>query len=370
MKSVEIGWLPVGALIIFTFTLFFTACREQQPALQKQVVVFWKEGKATAVVIPKSILPDIADDSIPAKVEIRLAGEGTLQSIAGTYSMNEHEITFTPLIPFTRTLLYEVFVSDTQVHEFQIEEAAETPKLMAIYPSSDTLPENLLKIYLVFSKSMAATHSLQHISLLNQQGDTLPDVFLDLQQELWNEDRTVLTLWMNPGRVKRDLQPNIQMGTPVERGKHYTLIVSGKWKDAEGKSLTVTSQKNFMVGARDQLIPMYKNWKLQFPKAGTYEEFQISLEESMDYLLLKNAITVVDASGKDVSGTIIIDDEERKYRFKPDKPWASGKYRLKIEDRLEDLAGNNLSRPFDRDLQHNKGDVIDKSVFEREWSTR
>ena len=32
------------------------------------------------------------------------------------------------------------------------------------------------------------------------------------------------------------------------------------------------------------------------------------------------------------------------------RAWKAGRYRLKIESRLEDLAGNNLNRPFDRDI--------------------
>lgn len=35
--------------------------------------------------------------------------------------------------------------------------------------------------------------------------------------------------------------------------------------------------------------------------------------------------------------------------------WATGSYILESESRREDLAGNNLNRPFDRDIQqHSK----------------
>ena len=40
--------------------------------------------------------------------------------------------------------------------------------------------------------------------------------FLDLQPELWNAEGTVLTLWLDPGRIKRDLIPNKELGIPLK----------------------------------------------------------------------------------------------------------------------------------------------------------
>ena len=77
------------------------------------------------------------------------------------------------------------------------------------------MPENLLKIYLRFSHPMREGQSDKYISLIKNGKDTLPDVFLNLQPELWNEDRTVLTVWLDPGRIKRDLQPNLKLGNPL-----------------------------------------------------------------------------------------------------------------------------------------------------------
>ena len=92
---------------------------------------------------------------------------------------------------------------------------------MAIYPTQDTVPENLLKIYLQFSKPMREGQALRHIELLKNNRDTLPGVFLDLQPELWNVDRTTLTVWLDPGRIKRDLQPNGPIG---KRRKEIRMI--------------------------------------------------------------------------------------------------------------------------------------------------
>ena len=36
----------------------------------------------------------------------------------------------------------------------------------------------------------------------------MKSIFLELENELWNPEHTQLTLWLDPGRIKRDLIPN------------------------------------------------------------------------------------------------------------------------------------------------------------------
>ena len=73
---------------------------------------------------------------------------------------------------------------------------------------------------------------LKHIHLIKDGRDTLSSVFLDL--ELWNNERTMLTLWLDPGRIKRELQPNKLLGPPLIKGSHYQLLIDKDWQDAEG----------------------------------------------------------------------------------------------------------------------------------------
>ena len=67
-------------------------------------------------------------------------------------------------------------------------------------------------------------------------------------------------------------------------------------------------------------------------------------------MLLKNAIRVVDNTGNVVNGVIEVEAEETILHFTPSATWSAGNYTLEIESRLEDLAGNNLNRLFDKDL--------------------
>ena len=65
---------------------------------------------------------------------------------------------------------------------------------------------------------MQEGQALENITVIKNGKDTIPSIFLDLQPELWNKERTILTLWLDPGRIKRDLQPNKKLGLPLELG--------------------------------------------------------------------------------------------------------------------------------------------------------
>jgi hypothetical protein len=51
-----------------------------------------------------------------------------------------------------------------------------------------------------------------------------------------------------------------------------------------------------------------------------------------------------------VQGTQEIGRQERSWQVIPREPWAPGSHQLLIDPVLEDLAGNSVSRVFDRDL--------------------
>jgi hypothetical protein len=353
-------------LITFSLVLLLLGCHEKKDTNSKEIVIVWKDGRATGISISKSILKNASEDSLPMQLQVRLAKPGEQPAIAGEYSIDEHEVIFEPFIPFTRGLRYEVLIKHRLPIVLEIPKATDAPKLLAIYPSSDTVPENLLKFYFVFSQPMQKGHALDYINLTDQKGDSLRNIFLNLQQELWNEEGTVLTLWLDPGRIKRHLQPNELLGPPLQEGKKYQLMLSAEWPDEQGASLIQGYTKNIVATIRDSSTPVPLNWKLKLPKERTSQAFEMDLREPHDYFLLQNTIRIIDPTGNVVDGTALITEGEKKYSFIPAKPWSSGMYKLQIETRLEDLAGNNLSRLFDRDLKTTGAIETNQKVFERE----
>ncbi len=316
----------------------------------KTFSIEWEGRQAKGLIIPLKLLPGISYDSVEKQVHIQLKNNTT--PVIGEYLVSENDLIFRPLIAFTRGLKYEVWVANSLLREMEIplDETVTAPEVIAIYPTNDTVPLNLLKIYIAFSKPMQEGQSLNNILLIKNRQDTIPSVFLDLQPELWNKERTILTLWLDPGRIKRDLQPNKAMGSPLEEGANYQILIRKDWRDTEGVSLAKELRKDFRVGARDVLSPVVENWIIQVPKPGSSEALTIYLHEPLDYILLKNAVRIIDSNGNVVNGIIEPGAEQTILHFKPSVAWSTGYYTAEVESRLEDLAGNNLNRLFDRDI--------------------
>jgi hypothetical protein len=78
----------------------------------------------------------------------------------------------------------------------------------------------------------------------------------------------------------------------------------------------------------------------------------VDFPKPLDHALLHRLIWVTDAAGKKVPGTVTVDKEETRWNFQIDGVWRAGPYRLVVDKSLEDLAGNNVGRPFEVDVFH------------------
>lgn len=282
-------------------------------------------------------------------------------AILGNFRTENDCILFEPLIPFTRGLQYEVIVMNKRVGEITIPAPQGDAVVTQVYPTTDTVPENLLKVYIQFSKPMREGVSAQHITLLKNNADTVHGAFLDLQPELWNDTRTMLTVWLDPGRIKRDLIPNRTLGTPLQKGEQYTLYIDSLWTDTQGASLEKTFTKKFIVTSRDSISPQPEQWLLNSPSSGTTDALHINFKASLDYSLLTSALQVQDDRHKIITGSWHTGEKEKSIRFTPAEEWKPGRYTLIIETRLEDLAGNNINRAFDVDINARKENISSES---------
>jgi hypothetical protein len=59
---------------------------------------------------------------------------------------------------------------------------------------------------------------------------------------------------------------------------------------------------------------------------------------------------VAGPGGQLVDGTPRTGTEEQSWQLVPRRAWAPGSHQLIVDPVLEDLAGNSVSRVFDRDL--------------------
>ncbi|GLU55456.1 hypothetical protein Dfri01_49170 [Dyadobacter frigoris] len=332
------------------FIVLLQSC-DTKKSVNKTFVIR-KDQKAVGISFPLKYTEGIPPDSVFAFAEVRLLSKNKSVAILGDYSIVNQTVLFTPLIPFTHGLSYEILVKGKQIDTFEIPKnhSSRAPALLGIFPSADTLPENLLKVYLHFSHPMREGQSARYVTLLKNNSDTIKGAFLDLQPELWNPDRTILTLWLDPGRIKRDLIPNKLLGAPLKKNGSYQIVISKDWTDASGNSLSRSFTKTFTTIIRDSLSPDPDLWKISLPEKRTSNALKIDFHEPLDHSLLQETLTVKNQKGETISGKWQILDEEKVCLFSPDQNWISANYILRIETKLEDLAGNNLNRPFDKDI--------------------
>jgi hypothetical protein len=212
--------LKFHPFILLVFTLSFGCGTEKK---FRRVEVVWNDNRAVALLVPRKYFLGTADDSLVHVLKVQLAQPET-RPILGECVKEKNAVLFRPLVPLTRGLTYEVRIRDVVVERVKIAPAAtlDIPRVLAIYPSQDTLPANLLKLYLTFSQPMQEGRSASFIGL--KEGNRVVDAaFLELKPELWNKDGTMLSVWLDPGRIKRDLKPNLLIGAPLAGGKKYTL---------------------------------------------------------------------------------------------------------------------------------------------------
>jgi hypothetical protein len=219
-----------------------------------------------------------------------------------------------------------------------------------VYPTADVLPENQLKVYLHFSAPMSRGEVYRNIQLLDANGKRVEHPFLEIDEELWDRDERRLTVFFDPGRIKRGLRPREEDGPILEEGKTYTLVIDAAWKDAEGNPLKEAFRKRFKAAAPDDKQPDLAAWKITPPKAGTTDPLTVTFEKCLDNALLQRLLWIEDATGKRVEGKLTVGKEERTWQWTPTAAWTPGEYKLMADTRLEDLAGNSLAKPFEVDL--------------------
>ena len=291
---------------------------------------------------------------------------GTSQpALLGDYRIEGEILRFTPRFPLARGVKYRAVLdlahlpsragsTAKPVETVLLLPRKDTPAtvLERVYPTADTLPENLLRFYLYFSAPMSRGEAYQHVKLLTATGKEVETPFLELDQELWDAEQKRFTLIIHPGRIKSGLKPREELGPVLEKGKTYTLVIDRAWNDAEGRPLKETFRKTFRAAAAVEERLDAQTWKLTAPTAGTRVPLIVSFPRPLDFALLHRMIKVENAQGQVVDGAVEVTDQETRWRFTPKSNWPTGTFHLVADTQLEDLVGNNLSRPFEVDVFH------------------
>jgi len=282
------------------------------------------------------------------------SGSGDVPALLGTYAVEGGSLVFHPRFPLVAGVRYRAVFQGPQgklieaTFEGPPRGTISTTRVLHVYPSTDVLPSNTLKLYIYFSAAMSRGEAWQRIHLLDEKGKPLKFEFVEIQQELWDPQNTRLTVLFDPGRIKRGVLPEMQLGPPIVEGKHYTLVIDREWKDARGVQLQQGFRKSFRGGPADRIPPDPKTWRVSAPKAATSEALVVGFPKPMDYALLQRLFGVSDSRGR-IDGSVSIARQETELRFTPREPWRAGSYQLVFDTAIEDLSGNHIGQAFDLD---------------------
>ena len=278
-------------------------------------------------------------------------------AVQGKFVVVENKLNFKPYFPFEIGLPYVVKLN-VGIEEqlayipFQIGEKRKVAqaKVLSIFPTSVLLPENVLRFYIYFQTPMRQEEALQHIKLIDKDGNVDDHAFMKFKEELWSSDGKRLTILFDPGRIKKGVSTNMLLGPALNDGHQYKLRVSKEWQDVYGQNLIRDTLKDMTVvsGYRDKIA--VNEWTVIKPKYNTKDRMVIEFDRIMDHALLQSMMELWDEDHNLVEGRWEIFANENQIQFIPSQKWGSGKFSIGLDTRLEDVAGNNLQNLLDHSI--------------------
>lgn len=292
--------------------------------------------------------------------------------VLGTYRVHDGLAVFDPRFPLSTKVSYHVEFRPTEIGSdlrplravlhLSAPDPAPAARVAHVYPSANVLPANLLKFYIDFDRPMSRGVGHSYIQLLRADGSVVKDPFPEIGVELWDRKQQRFTVLLDPGRIKRGIRIHEEMGLPLVPGSAYRLVVDASWPDADGNPLAEDYVKSFEVVEADHTSPEPKAWSLDAPRAGSRDPVALRFPAPLDAAILERLIWLVDPDSREVAGRVTLEEDERRWLLHPEEAWEAGTYSLRIHPRLEDLAGNQIRRPFERDLSEDPAPESDAEV--------
>ena len=287
-------------------------------------------------------------------------GDGESTPMLGAYEWVDGRLIFEPSFPFEAGRAYTVRGTfgdsatgtrtiDTTIVPLAARAAGVRTVVSRLLPSADTLPENLLRIYVEFSAPMSRVGGLPYLTLLDDRNHAVSDAFLPLDADFWSRDRRRYTVFLDPGRVKQGIRPNEEMGRALRAGRRYTIVVDSLWPDEHGRPLGASFRKSFQVGDAVGRAIDTNAWRYTIPPAGSRQPLVLRFAAPLDHGLMPRSLGIETAAGTALAGESSVGANERSWEFVPAVPWQAGDYRLLVLTILEDVAGNRIDRPFEVD---------------------
>jgi hypothetical protein len=272
--------------------------------------------------------------------------------MAGKLTTDGPDVCFIPRFSFVDGTTYEVSIdgSTAGVLHRRLPTRPATTRVLEIYPTAGLVPRNLLRLYVWFSAPMREGEAGRHIRLRDESGAAMTGALLRTEHELWDPSRRRLTLLLDPARLKRGLRDHVREGYPLRLGETFRVAVDEEFRDAQGGALGAPAERLYAVGPDERRHVEPSLWSIGVPSRGSTEPLDLTLGRPLDHALLARCMEVTGPDGRPIDGDVRIGPEERSWRLTPSEPWGPGDHRLLVDPILEDVAGNSVTRVFDRDL--------------------
>jgi hypothetical protein len=277
---------------------------------------------------------------------------GDLPPMAGRLVRDGEDFCFVPRFAFVAGATYAIAVEGV-TEDVLVRPRPDRPatsEVLDIRPTATEVPRNLLRFYILFSAPMSEGCAAGHVRLVDDAGETMLGALLPTEHELWDGSRRRLTVLLDPARIKRGLVTHRQTGYPLQSGRSFRLVVDDGFRDALGIPLRAQAERRYEVGDEERRRVDPDGWVLTDLRASTMQPLHVAFDRSLDHGLLARCLRVVGPDGGPVDGTPEIGPQERSWQLVPRQPWAPASHQLVVDPILEDLAGNSVSRVFDRDL--------------------
>lgn len=306
-------------------------------------------------------LTDAKFDEAQWQALLRVGVSGAdLMPVIGRYAVTASGIEFRPAFPFDAGRRYTVAFDPARLPSPRSEpssltevsfpgpsSAASSTMVTGVDPSATTWPENMLRFYIHFSAPMSRGQGTRHVHLVDDAGREVADAILAAYADLWNPEATRLTVFFDPGRVKRGVGPNVSMGRAIVAGRRYAIVVDAAWPDAQGQPLRAAFRREFLAGPPAYEALDVGQWRVTPPAIGSRDPLVVRFPAPLDHALLERAIGVELPHGARAAGRAAAGPSDHTWTFVPDVPWVVGRHQLVALTILEDPAGNKIGRAFE-----------------------
>ncbi len=229
------------------------------------------------------------------------------------------------------------------------------PLAVSVFPRADCVPANLLRFHLRFEKPVEVFDVRTDLRLVDKGAGVEQIVshpFLDLNDGLWSADGLTLTVMLHPGRIKKGLISNKNLGSAINPSLTYELQIRGAVVNKTNEWWTL---KSFVTSN-----PIRNPLELALitivrPDTGTKQALTVKFDRVVDQLAIENLVALTDQKNAIVAIDRELSDSSTTLRLTPRVDWLPGSYSIHFSNEFEDTCGNRLDGAFE-----NNGDSQDR----------